>query len=99
VGEIQFGIDLMTDSRKKREALAALRRMTRKPMFRITGETGDVFGWLAAQLRKTGRARDFRVQDLWLASQAVQRDFTLLTTNAKDCRDIPELKWAAIKVS
>jgi len=36
-------------------------------------------------------------QDLWLAAQAVQRDFTLLTANAKDFQDVPDLKLVVVK--
>jgi predicted nucleic acid-binding protein len=71
--------------------------MRRKPLRRITGETAEVFGVLAAKLSNLGRGVDFRIQDLWLASQAVQRDFTLLTANARDFRDIPGLKLIAVK--
>ena len=97
LAEIRFGIELMTDPRQKQRANAALRRMRRKPLLRITGETAEVFGVLAAGLSKTGRGVDFRIQDLWLAAQAVQRNFTLLTANAKDFQDIPELKLVAVK--
>ena len=98
LAEIRLGVDLMPQSGMRKTALAALRRMRRKPLLRITGETGEVFGSLAARIKKMGRAHDHRVQDLWLASQAVQRDFTLLTANEKDFRDIPDLKLVAIKI-
>ena len=97
LAEIRMGIDLMTDSRQKRNAVATLRRMRRKPLLRITGETGEILGQLAAQLTKAGRTHDFRVQDLWLAAQAVHRDFTLLTANEKDFRDIPGLRFLVVK--
>ena len=97
LAEIRFGIELMTDQKRRQRANAALRRMRRKPLLRITGETAEVFGVLAAKLAKTGRGADFRVQDLWLAAQAVQRNFTLLTANVKDFQDIPELKLIAVK--
>jgi len=54
---------------------------------------------MAAKLVKSGRGHDFRVQDLWLAAQAVQQQFTLLTANAKDFQDIPNLKFVAVNVS
>jgi len=98
LAEIRFGIELMSDIRKKKKAFTALRRMRRKPLLRMTGETGEVFCRMAARLKKMGRPHNVRVQDLWLASQAVQRDFTLLTANEKDFRDIPDLKFVAIKV-
>jgi predicted nucleic acid-binding protein len=48
---------------------------------------------------QAGRGSDFRIQDLWLAAQAVQRGFKLLTSNAKDFKDIPDLKVIEVKVS
>ena len=88
----------MTDSKQKQRAMAMLRRMRRKPLLRITGETGEIFGELSAKLAQAGRGADFRIQDVWLASQAVQRDFTVLTANAKDFQDIPGLKFVAVKI-
>ena len=96
VAEIRFGIELMTDTKSRQRALASLRRIRRKPLLRITGETADVFGALAAKLSRSGRGADFRVQDLWLAAQAVQRGFTLVTANGSDFRDIPDLKLVVL---
>ena len=53
---------------------------------------------LAAKLTQADRGADFRIQDLWLASQAIQRDFTVLTANAKDFKDVPGLKFVVVKV-
>jgi predicted nucleic acid-binding protein len=97
LAELRFGLGLMDHAKQKQRALAMLRRLRRKPLLRITGETAEVFGAVAAKLTKAGRGADFRIQDLWLAAQAVQRKFTLLTTNAKDFRDIPDLKLVAVK--
>lgn len=97
LAEIRFGIELMANARQKQRAMASLRRMRRKPLLRITRETAEVFGLIAAELTRSGRGTRFRVQDLWLAAQAVQRDYTLLTANAKDFADIPKLKLIAIK--
>ena len=97
LAEIRFGIELMTNARQKQRAMAALRRMRRKPLLRISGETAEVFGVVAAKLTKLGRGASLRIQDLWLASQALQRDFTLLTDNAKDFKDVPDLKVVVVK--
>ena len=98
VAEVRFGIDLMKGAKLKQRAMTALRRMRRKPLLRITGETAEVFGMIAAKLTQAGRGADFRIQDLWLASQAIQREFTVLTSNAKDFKDVPGLKWVMVKV-
>ena len=97
LAEIRYGIELMADLKVKQRAVAALKRMNRRPLLRITGETAQIFGVLAAALTKSGRGADFRIQDLWLASQAIQRDFTLLTGNAKDFADIPDLKLFQVR--
>ena len=98
LAEIRFGIELMTDAKQHQRATATLRRMRRKLLLRITGETAEVFGVLAAKLTRTGRGAAFRIQNLWLAAQAVQRDFTGLTANAKDFKDVPGLKLVVVKV-
>lgn len=98
IAEIRYGIGLMKNARQKHCATAMLRRMVRKPLLRITGETAEVFGAIAAKLHQAGRGADFRVQDLWLASQSIQRHFTLLTSNAKDFKDVPDLKFIAVRM-
>jgi predicted nucleic acid-binding protein len=97
LAEMRFGAELITDARLKQRAFAMLRRLHRKPLLRITAETAEVFGVLAAKLTQAGRGANFRIQDLWLAAQAVQRDFTLLTGNAKHFRDVPDLKFIEIR--
>lgn len=96
LAEIRFGIDRMTNAKHKQRAMAMLRRMRRKPLLRIGAETAEVFGTLAAALAKSGRGHDFRVQDLWLAAQAVEHKFTLMTSSVKDFRDVPGLKLVAV---
>lgn len=98
LAEIRFGIGLMEVGPQRQRAQVLFRRLRRKPLLRITDETADVFGRLAAEMTKAGRGHDFRVQDLWLAAQAVQRNFTLLTANPKDFQDVPGLKFVAIKI-
>lgn len=98
VAEIRYGIELMQDARQKQRAMTTLRRMRRKPLLRITSEIGEVFGMVAAKLTQAGRGADFRIQDLWLAAQAIQRDFAVLTANAKDFKDVPGLKFVVVKV-
>jgi len=98
VAEMRFGLDLLPSGALKQKAAAALRRLRRKPQLRITAETAEVFGSLAAKLRKAGRDPKVRINDLWLAAQAVQRDFTLLTTNPKDFKEIQGLRMVALVV-
>jgi predicted nucleic acid-binding protein len=96
IAEMQFGLEMLRAGPLKQKAVAAIRRLRRKPQLRITVETAEVFGALAAYVKKAGRAADFRINDLWLAAQAVQRDCRLLTSNPKDFEDIPRLKVVAM---
>jgi len=96
IAEMRFGLELLRAGALKQRASAALRRLRRKPQLRITLETAEVFGVLAARVKKAGRHPHVRVNDLWLAAQAIQRDFKLLTSNPKDFQDIPGLKMVAV---
>jgi predicted nucleic acid-binding protein len=98
VAELQFGVDMLPSGALKQRAAAGLRRMRRKPQLRITVETAEVFGSLASALKRSGRDAAHRINDLWLAAQAVQRNFTLLTSNPKDFQDIPRLKLLALRL-
>ena len=98
VAEIQFGLELLPSGLQKQRATAMLRRLRRKPQLRITVETAGTFGSVAAKLRKTGRDPRVRVNDLWLAAQAIQRGFRLLTSNAKDFADVPGLKLVVLRL-
>ena len=96
IAEIRFGLELLSGLRKQR-ATAMLRRLHRKPQLRITIQTAETFGLLAAKIKKAGRDPHVRVNDLWLAAQAIQRDLRLLTSNARDFADIPGLKVVVLK--
>lgn len=98
VAELQFGLEMLRPGAVKQKATASLRRIRRKPQLRITVETAEVFGALSAKLKKAGRDGDFRINDLWLAAQAIQRGYSLLTVNARDFADIPGLKMVAVRL-
>jgi len=91
IAELKYGAEIATDPGIRQKRLAALHRLRRKPLLRIDDMTGDIFGGLAAQIRASGKTVRSRVQDLWLASQAVQHGFRLLTQNEDDFKGIPGL--------
>jgi predicted nucleic acid-binding protein len=91
IAELRFGVEVAPDGAIRQRRLAALRRLLRRPLLPIDGGTGEIFGGLAAQIGAAGRQHRYRVQDLWLASQAVQHAFRLLTRNRRDFEDIPGL--------
>ncbi len=47
------------------------------------------FWQTCGHIEERGEAHKYRAQDLWLASQAIQNGFKLLTKNKKDFSDIP----------
>jgi predicted nucleic acid-binding protein len=92
IAELAYGAETAADEAQRQRRRAALRRLKSKPLLRIDADTGEVFGSLAAALRRSGRgAASHRTQDVWLAAQAIQFGLCLLTYNRKDFADIPGL--------
>jgi predicted nucleic acid-binding protein len=91
IAEMKFGAENAKTSDLRQKRLASLARLKKKPRLIIDDATGEIFGDIAAQIRKTGLQHNHRVQDLWLASQAIQHGYRFLTHNRKDFADIPGL--------
>lgn len=96
IAELSYGAELAVDPGIRERRRVALRRLQRKPLLPIDADTGIVFGHLAAVLHEASGMHRSRVQDLWLASQAVQHGYSLLTRNRKDFQDIPGLDLVLI---
>ncbi len=96
IAELKFGVEAAAEASIRQKRLAALRRLRNKPLLTIDGNTGEIFGGLAAAIKNAGRQHRYRVQDLWLASQAIQHGYHLLTRNRQDFMDIPGLDLAVI---
>jgi len=99
LAELRFGAEIVTDPGIRLQRLAALQRLERKPLLYIDGTTGGIFGSLAAQIKAAGRQHRYRVQDLWLASQALQHACRFLTRNKHDFEDIPGLKLVVYQLA
>ena len=99
LAELRFGAEITLDPATRQKRLAALRRLERKPLLSIDGTTGSIFGSLAAQIKAAGRQHRYRVQDLWLASQARQYACRLLTRNRHDFEDIPGLSLVVYRLA
>ena len=96
IAELRFGVEVSRDPGIRQKRSATLARLARKPILEIDGVSGDVFGNLAAALQKVGRDHQYRIQDLWLASQAIQHGYRFLTRNRKDFEDIMGLQLVVI---
>ncbi len=90
IAELKFGVENAKTADIQQKRAAALARLKNKPILTIDETTGEIFGGIASALKKKG-GHAYRVQDLWLASQAVQHGFCFLTKNKKDFEDIPGL--------
>jgi predicted nucleic acid-binding protein len=97
IAELEFGVARAPTEDIRMRRRAALENLRRKPIMLIDGDTGRLFGQIAAHLFAIGRGADFRVQDVWLASQAIQNGHRLLTSNEKDFKDIPGLDLVVIR--
>lgn len=91
IAELTFGIWMTKEEHIRNKRRAALNRLKKLPILIIDEITGDIFGMLAASLLSKGRQSRHRIQDVWLASQAIQLDYYFLTNNKKDFTDIPGL--------
>ena len=91
IAELKFGAENTSDMNIRQKRQVALLRLKRKPILRIDETTGEIFGSIAAQMKASGLQHRHRVQDLWIASQAVQHGLILITFNEKDFIDIPGL--------
>jgi len=89
IAELSYGSEVAASEPIRQKRLAALQRMKKKPSLHIDEETGVIFGSLCAYLEKAGRAADYRIQDVWIGSQAIQYGYRLLTRNRKDFNDLP----------
>ena len=96
IAELKFGAECAATPAIRQQRLAALARIRIKPALRIDETTGEIFGSLAAQLKTSGKTHRPRIQNLWLASQAIQHGFTLLTRNLRDFEDIPGLQVGTV---
>lgn len=92
LGELSFGVESAGDLAIRMHRRRALSTFEEMPVLDVTAQTANAFGMLAAFLKQAGRSPRTRVNDLWIAAQAIENDFALLTTNTKDFEGLPGLR-------
>ncbi|MGC9158221.1 MAG: type II toxin-antitoxin system VapC family toxin [Terracidiphilus sp.] len=92
LGELSFGVESCSDPATRILRMRFLRNYEQRPVLDVSARTASVFGLLAAFLKQSGRSPRMRVNDLWIAAQAIENDFALLTTNGKDFEGLPGLR-------
>jgi predicted nucleic acid-binding protein len=84
LGELHFGVESCADPILRARRSAQVRKLESRPILPVTADTAAAFGTLAAALRQAGRSPRPRYNDLWIAAQAVENRYALLTFNADD---------------
>ncbi len=94
LGELSFGVESCADPATRMQRMRCLRSLQQRPILDVSSLTASAFGILAAFMKQTGRSPRTRVNDLWIAAQAVENDFALLTANLKNFEGLPGIRAA-----
>ena len=99
LGELGFGVESCTDPAERAIRAAYLRQVETRPSLEISKHTAAAFGVLAAAVKQSGRSPRPRYNDLWIAAQAIEHNYLLLTCNPEDFSHLPGLRLAAIPLT
>lgn len=91
LAELRYGLAAAHSDASRLRRQAMLARIERKPVLPIDKTTAPIYAMLAAHVQTQGSNPRRRVQDLWIASQAIQHGLALLTRNGKDFEGLPGL--------
>ena len=92
LGELSFGVESCSDPATRMLRIRFLRSLQQRPILDVSSLTASAFGMLAAFMKQSGRSPRTRVNDLWIAAQAMENDYALLTANLKDYECLPGLR-------
>lgn len=96
LGELNFGVQSCTDPTERAMRAAYLRQVESRPAIGVSKHTAAAFGVLAAAVKQGGRSPRPRYNDLWIAAQAIENGYVLLTLNRNDFVDLPGLRLAIL---
>jgi hypothetical protein len=96
LGELNFGVQSCTDPTERAMRAAYLRQVESRPAIGVSKHTAAAFGVLAAAVKQAGRSPRPRDNDLWIAAQAIENGYVLLTLNTSDFVDLPGLRLATL---
>lgn len=96
IGELSFGVHSCTDATVRSMRAAYLRQVESRPVLDVSKHTAAAFGLLAAAVKQSGRSPRARYNDLWIAAQAIEHGYILLTLNTGDFADLPGLRIATL---
>ena len=96
LGELSFGVHSCVDPSERALRAAYLRQVESRPTLDVSKHTSSAFGVLAAAVKQAGRSPRPRYNDLWIAAQAIEHGYVLLTLNTSDFEGLPGLRLAAL---
>jgi len=91
LGELSFGVHACLDPAERARRAAVLRQIELRPTLDVTAQTAAAYGLLCASVKAAGRSPRPRMNDLWIAAQAIENGHTLMTFNERDFADLPGL--------
>jgi predicted nucleic acid-binding protein len=94
IGELSFGVQSCQDPSERAVRSAYLRQVESRPILEVSKHTAAAFGVLSAAVKKAGRSPRPRYNDLWIAAQAIEHGYILLTLNKDDFAGLPGLQVA-----
>lgn len=92
LGELSFGVQSCADPSVRALRAAYLRQVESRPALEVSKHTAAAFGVLAAAVKQSGRSPRPRYNDLWIAAQAIEHGYALLTLNPSDFAGLPGLR-------
>ena len=84
LGELEYGAQYPSDALERAQRMTVLRGVEQIPVLEITRRTAQSFGLLATMMRQGGRNPRPRYHDLWIASQAHEHGYAVLSSNPDD---------------
>jgi predicted nucleic acid-binding protein len=92
LGELSFGVHACAEPAERAHRAAVLRQIELRPTLAVTAQTASAFGLLCASVKSAGHSARPRTNDRWIAAQAIENGYTLMTLNPRDFADLPGLQ-------
>jgi predicted nucleic acid-binding protein len=99
LGELSFGVEACADPAERAVRAAYLRQVESRPHLQVSKQTASAFGVLAAAVKQSGRSPRPRYNDLWIAAQAIEHGYALLTLNVCDFAGLPGLRLVTLSAT
>jgi predicted nucleic acid-binding protein len=96
LGELSFGVEACENPSERAMRASYLRQVESRPILEISKHTAAAFGLLAAAVKHAGRSPRPRYNDLWIAAQAIEHGYRLLTINTNDFQELPGLQLVSL---